>query len=249
MDSDAAKLNRAFYDRTQPGRRDYWRRMAAPRHRVATLLAELERDRPRSLIDLGCGGGQLLDELARSLPGVELAGLDISARQIELNRGDQPGIEWHVGDLDSGEGLEPLAGRFEAVVAAELIEHLDHPESFLAAAAGLATEGGRLYLSTQSGPVRETERRVGHRRHFSADEMSRMLAGAGWRPLRVWNTGFPFHDLSKWYANRDPDRSMQAFGERAYGLRENLICWALRQAFRLNSSRRGAQLFAVAVGA
>ena len=64
--------------------------------------------------------------------------------------------------------------------------------------------------------------------------------------MRIWNTGFPFHDLSKWYANRDPDRSLEQFGERAYGMRENVICWALRQAFRFNSRRRGAQLFAVA---
>jgi SAM-dependent methyltransferase len=248
MGSEASTTNRAFYDRTSPGQRDYWRKMAAPRQRVATLLAELKRDRPSSLIDLGCGGGELAAEIAEALPDTAVAGLDLSAPQIELNRQRYPEIEWHIADLNGT--LTELVGRFEAVVATELVEHLSDAGTFLALARRLvADDRGRLYLSTQSGPLRETERRVGHQRHFSADEMSSLLGGAGWRPLRVWNTGFPFHDLSKWYANRNPDRSMAEFGERAYGLRENLICWALRQAFRLNSDRRGAQLFAVAAAA
>ena len=76
--------------------------------------------------------------------------------------------------------------------------------------------------------------------------MKRALADAGWTPLRVWNCGFPFHDLSKWYANRDPDASMREFADRPYGVREDLICYALRAAFRVNSRSHGAQLFAVA---
>ena len=39
---------------------------------------------------------------------------------------------------------------------------------------------------------------------------------------------------------------MARFGQRAYGWRENLVCIALRLAFRLNSRRRGAQVFATA---
>ena len=104
-------------------------------------------------------------------------------------------------------------------------------------------------LSTQTGALRETERRVGHRRRYTAAELRELLRASGWTPHRIWNTGYPFHDLSKWYANRSPDRSLAEFGEQAYGVRQDLVCWALRQAFRLNSRRRGAQLFAVAIRA
>jgi hypothetical protein len=87
---------------------------------------------------------------------------------------------------------------------------------------------------------------VGHLQHFTATGMRQLLSDAGWSPERVWNCGFPFHDLSKWYANRNPDATMRRFGDERYGLREDLVCWALRTAFRTNSDRRGAQLFAVA---
>jgi 2-polyprenyl-3-methyl-5-hydroxy-6-metoxy-1,4-benzoquinol methylase len=245
MASEAARLNQEFYERVTSGRRDYWRKMAACRHRVATLLEQLVADTPSSVIDLGCGDGSLLEEIAAVLPGTSLTGVDISTNQIQLNRKAYASVNWHVCDLDGDFTLEGQVIA-EALVASEVIEHLDHPEEFLRSAHSLATPTGKLYLSTQSGPLRETERRVGHRRHFSASELSALLQATGWRPARVWNSGFPFHDLAKWYANIDPDRSMAQFDERPYGFRENAICWALRQAFRLNSRSRGAQLFAVA---
>jgi 2-polyprenyl-3-methyl-5-hydroxy-6-metoxy-1,4-benzoquinol methylase len=246
MPSQASRENQAFYDHVPPGRRDYWRKMAACRHRVDTIVGHLVRHAPRVVVDLGCGDGALLEDIRAALPAAECVGVDLSAPQIELNR-RIAGMRWVVADLDREFAIPELAGSADAVVASEVIEHLDHPDEFLRSTRALLRGGGRLYLSTQSGPVRETERRVGHRRHYTADELAALLRDTGWSPEKVWNTGYPFHDLSKWYANRDPDKSLHEFGEKAYGVRENVICWALRQAFRLNSNQRGAQLFAVAV--
>ncbi|MDJ0848230.1 MAG: class I SAM-dependent methyltransferase [Myxococcota bacterium] len=242
-----AEVNRAYYAEPRGGRDDYWRKMAAPRHRMATLVAEIRKAAPESLLDLGCGNGAVLCEILAQLPGTELAGIDLSEAQVAANRSRLPRIAWAALDLDAPVVPEPAwREHFAAVLATEVVEHVEHPLDFLRSARAFARPGGRLYLSTQSGPVRETERRVGHRRHFSAGEMRELLGEAGWRVASVWNTGFPFHDLSKWLANRDPDAAMQRFGERAYGWREDLLCAALRLAFRLNSRSRGAQLFAVA---
>ncbi len=200
------------------------------------------------MVDLGSGGGELLAELRVRFPGVALAGVDIAAAQIAENRRRYPGIDWHVADLDVQDGIpQALRGAFDVVIASELIEHVDHPEALLHNARDLVgPASGHLLLSTQSGALRETERRVGHRRHWSRSEIRAALLDAGWTPLRVWNCGFPFHDLSKWYANRDPTGTMARFGARPYGIKEDLVCYALRAAFRLNSGRFGAQLFAVA---
>lgn len=241
------KINRSYYERVAPGVNDYWRKMAAPRFRVATLLRLLDEAPPRQLCDLGCGGGQFLLQVRARHPRARLCGVDLSQAQIEHNRRLHPDIRWVCLDLDQEADLpHDLLGACDTVVAMELIEHVAHPEVLLRIALRLARPAGRLLLSTQSGPVRETERRVGHRRHFTAAEMHDLLTRTGWHPLRVWNCGFPFHDLSKWYANRDPQVMLYRFGERPYGLREDLICLVLRLLFRLNSGRCGAQLFAVA---
>lgn len=245
--SEAARRNLAYYERPLPGRDDYWRYMAAPRFRVRTLLREIGATAARSLVDLGCGSGLLLDEVAARFTHLELAGVDLSPALVERNRARRPSVSWHTLDLDRPDAVpEALAGRFDVVVASEVIEHVEQPTVFLGNAFALAGEGGVLLLSTQSGPVRETERRVGHVRHFSGAEAERLLVASGWVPERVWNAGFPFHDLSKWWANRRPDVSMRRFGGERYGAAQRTVCAMLRLAFRLNSRRRGAQLFAVA---
>lgn len=245
-DPGAAEANRDYYERLTRGREDYWHRMAAPRLRLDVLLRLLAEQPAGRVVDLGCGNGALLREVGRCFPGAELCGLDLSRSQIEANRRALPELRWEAVDLEQSLPEAGVDGGFDAVVACEIVEHVRAPEALLRNALALARPGGRLLLSTQSGPLRETERRVGHQRHFERLEMDALLRSAGWEVVRVWNQGFPFHDLSKWAANLDPDASMRRFGEQAYGPLEKLLCLALRGVFLLNSRRRGAQLFAVA---
>ena len=247
-DEASRSINLEYYLTPSPGRADYWRKMAAPRFRVATFLELLRGIRPRTVVDLGCGGGEMLLEIHRAFPDAALCGVDLAPHQVEANRRKAPAIDWRVADLDQEQPFPAdLAGRFDVVVAAEIIEHVAHPEIFSRNARQLARRGtGHLVLSTQSGPVLETERRVGHRQHFSAEAMRALLRHSGWEPVRVWNAGFPFHDLSKRLANIDPDRTMKRFSGMPYTHVQNAVCCVLRALFRLNSRRRGAQLFAVA---
>lgn len=244
---DATSVNREYYERTTAGRDDYWRKMAAPRHRVEVMRQIVRELSPSSVVDLGCGNGILITELRDALPNVRWSGLDLSRPQVAENVKNLPWATFRDGNLE-----QPFAadfdwlGQFDLAMATEVIEHLDSPGAFLENAGRLLKPGGHLVLSTQSGPIRQTEQRVGHRRHFSQREMSELLRQHHFEPVRVWNTGFPFHDLSKWYANLDPDGAMSEFGEGAYGLKQNAICAALRFAFKLNSKAAGAQLFAIA---
>jgi 2-polyprenyl-3-methyl-5-hydroxy-6-metoxy-1,4-benzoquinol methylase len=246
--SGAVRDNLEFYDQAAAGTNDYWNLMAAPRWRVKTLRDLLRRDAPARIVDLGCGNGALLEAVGSVIPGAALHGIDLAPAQIEMNRRLKPVIHWMVADLTDPSTLFPpdYAGRFEAVLATEIIEHLDRPDVFLKLALQLATPGARLYLTTQSGPVHETEKRVGHIRHFSAAEITTQLVAAGWQPEKVWNVGYPFHDWSKKIANRTPDRVLARFGSGRYGWKERLTCALLRAAFRFNSRRSGYQLFAVA---
>jgi len=243
----ATEQNRAYYDAERAGKDDYWRKMAAPRFRVAEFLRLLDQEPFFRLCDLGCGGGQLLQDIATFHPRAELYGVDLADSQIAANRLAMPRAKFVAMDLDQPAAVPTeLLGKCDIVVASELIEHVGNPLQLLQNARTLTRPGGRLLLSTQSGPLRETERRVGHQRHFAIDEMHELLVKSGWSPERVYNSGFPFHDLSKWYANRNPDASMKQFAEGKYGLREDILCFLLRTAFLFNSRTRGAQLYAVA---
>ena len=236
--------NLDYYSRLSPGRADYWRYMAAPRFRVQVIRHILEREHPSSVVDLGCGDGALLAAIREVLPEAALAGIDLSPAQIAQNRDSVPDADWYVANLETD--TMDLPRRFAALTASEVIEHLADPGRFLRNARQLAADGALLVLSTQSGTIRETERSVGHVHHFTAPQMTQLLDDNGWRTLRVWNSGFPFHDLSKWAANLLPGAMMQEFGEKAYGPVQRTATALLRFLFLFNSSSRGTQLFATA---
>ncbi|MBK8871467.1 MAG: class I SAM-dependent methyltransferase [Elusimicrobia bacterium] len=241
-------INRSYYNSSQPGRDDYWEKMAAPRFRTETFIKLLEGMGEARLVDLGCGDGRFLRVLQDQRRPWTLCGIDLSDSQIELNKRTMPAMEWFAADLGAEKlSIDPDWKTFDAVIASEIIEHVEDPVRFLSNARALANpHGGRLYLSTQSGRIGETERRVGHIRHFSKREMVELLNQAGWKPIRVWTCGFPFHDAAKWAANLSPNSAMRHFSERPYGTWQTLLCALLRLAYRFNSSTRGSQLFAVA---
>ena len=51
--ADATAISREFFARPPPGQIDYWRKMAAPRFRMARISELLAKDPPRRAVDLG----------------------------------------------------------------------------------------------------------------------------------------------------------------------------------------------------
>lgn len=61
------------------------------------LLARVQADSPRRVVDLGCGPGNLTEVLAARWPGAALEALDSSAEMVDAARAR--GINAHVGDV------------------------------------------------------------------------------------------------------------------------------------------------------
>ena len=97
--SGASRINLDYYQQELKGRDDYWRFMAAPRFRVRTLLKILSSLGAGRLVDLGCGNGLLLSEVATRFPSIDLAGIDLSPQLIAKNRREQPQLSWFTLDL------------------------------------------------------------------------------------------------------------------------------------------------------
>lgn len=65
------------------------------------LLARVGARDPGSVVDLGCGPGNLTSALARRWPNAELIGIDASAEMIGRARRDHPRMRWQIDDLRS----------------------------------------------------------------------------------------------------------------------------------------------------
>jgi 2-polyprenyl-6-hydroxyphenyl methylase / 3-demethylubiquinone-9 3-methyltransferase len=135
----------------------------APLHRLGPVRIGFIRDRAAahwsrdalsgaplqglSVLDVGCGGGLLSEPMARL--GATVTGLDASARNIAVAalHAERQGL-----DIDYRQGTaEALArgdGRFDIVLALEIVEHVADVDLFLASCSRLVKPGGLLFLST-----------------------------------------------------------------------------------------------------
>ncbi|MFQ5856389.1 MAG: class I SAM-dependent methyltransferase [Anaerolineae bacterium] len=105
----------------------------------------------RTVLEIGCGDGALLGRLAKA--GKAVVGVDADETGLRLAREmfERHGLKGDFyADLARVEG-----SKFDAVILAEVIEHLENPDGVLAGAARRLSAGGRLVLTT---PIRLLER-------------------------------------------------------------------------------------------
>lgn len=101
------------------------------------------------ILDIGCGTGQLLREIQAGFPdyGLELNGLDISHRMIEVARGKSSGIQYACGSVDEF-AAEP--GSFDIITCTHSFPYYPDKPGAIARFAALLKTDGRLYLAQAS---------------------------------------------------------------------------------------------------
>jgi SAM-dependent methyltransferase len=139
------------------------------RSRMAWVARQCAKS--RSILEIGCGDGALLARLARE--GASVVGVDLEETAVELARRmfKQRGLRGEFfTDLKAVESR-----RFDTVVLAEVIEHLDDVDAMLTRVVGLLSARGRLVLTT---PIRLLERSldVHHVHEFWPDELRALVS-------------------------------------------------------------------------
>ena len=151
----------------------------------------------RRVLDVGCSSGALGAALKRERVGIEVVGVEVdpvyAARAAErLDRVVPVDLEAVV-----DEGVLDDLGRFDCVVAADVLEHLRDPWSVLAALVGLLADGGTAIVSLPNVRFWETFHQLGrhatwplrdegifdrtHLRWFALSDAWALLEGAGLR--------------------------------------------------------------------
>ncbi|HLO94782.1 MAG TPA: class I SAM-dependent methyltransferase [Burkholderiaceae bacterium] len=119
------------------------------------------------VLDAACGPGTVARRLMAWRPDLQLLGVDLAPRMVELARVAVPAARFEVGDCRRLPGED---GSWDAIVCAFGLPYLSPAEArdFIAQAGRLLAPGGLLYLSTQggrpedSGPQRSSRGDVVH---------------------------------------------------------------------------------------
>ncbi len=149
------------------------------RARAGLTLALLERlgiRPPARVLDAGCGWGTTLDALERR--GYRAVGADVSRRALEAI--DRPGRALAEFDLTGPLPAEVGVGGFDAVLALDVIEHLDDDRGAVARLGALARPGGVVVVSVPALPDLFTEFDAiqGHRRRYLPATLRAAFEGA-----------------------------------------------------------------------
>jgi SAM-dependent methyltransferase len=148
------------------------------------------------LLDIGSGLGQLIGEAHIRWPAAELLGVELSRAGVEVSRARHPAAMFEVVDLLKT--TTPSDGHADwatHAVCSEVLEHVDDPVALLVSARAWLAAGAVLVVTVPGGPISAFDRHIGHRRHFTPDDIGDILRSAGFDPLRCAGAGFPFFNL------------------------------------------------------
>lgn len=134
---------------------------------VLDQLADIEF---KSLIDIGCGDGRFLRELAKKYPETEMLGVDYSQRAIDFANAMNPNISYECRDIVEDELLK----KYDVVTLIEVLEHIppDNLQNFVDATVDMIRNNGKIILTV---PHKNKSVQKKHYQHFNQELLTRIF--------------------------------------------------------------------------
>jgi glycosyltransferase involved in cell wall biosynthesis len=178
---------------------------SSPASSHGRMVAWLLDQPPGRVLDLGCADGSIAAELRRA--GHHVVGVDVAATEGVKSRVD----EFIQADLDAG--LPPEAeGPYDAVIAADVLEHVRRPDQLLTELHGVLAPGGSLWASIPNFAHWYPRLRVAagrfdydrrgildntHLRFYTRASFERLVHEHGWAVARRGYTGLPLEVVER----------------------------------------------------
>ncbi len=200
------------------------------------------------LLDIGCGPGKLVSHLITHFPKAMITGIDMSEKGIELAKKTNPTVNFYAMNILTIKKIpDDLFNSVDVAICTEVLEHLDEPELFLKNAKKFLKNNGRMIITVPSGPRSAFDKHIGHRKHFTKNELKILIESAGFMVENVFKSGFPFFNLYKFLIILRGKRLISDSKKTSLSHIEKTIAKIFQMLFKFNLSNSlwGWQLIAV----
>lgn len=196
--------------------------------KAAELYAVIPKDKKvNTMLDIACGAGLITRLLKERLKIKNVYGIDISSRMIEKAKelDSKKEVRWKVADIFQYKSKQ----RFDLLICADIIEHLEDDHKFLIR---LKQLGDSIALKVPledaiitrmirkfkiSDPWRESFEKYGHLHHYNEKELDSIIIKNGWRIVNHKYQYLPKRSKKRWEIVR-----WLCYGFYIFGLR-NLV--------------------------
>lgn len=151
------------------------------------LIEVLPADHNLTILDLGCGQGQVLYHLHKS-GYVNVTGVDQSSSQLDIAKKHLPdSVHLHLEDAETF--LTSKSGQYDVIILFDVIEHItkERIPGFLEAIVGALTDGGVMVVRTpnMASPLGVYSLHINftHEIGFTESSLRQLLQAAGFEEI------------------------------------------------------------------
>lgn len=208
-------------------------------HETASVIAAMATERTTHIVDIGCGAGGLLRQLA-ALGFSNLTGIDPAPACVAVTSAIA-GVRGEIGSFSS---LPQLSTPAEFVVLSHVLEHIRDVGEAMDAIRAIVPVGGRVYAEVPdaaryadfiAAPFLDFN--TEHINHFSESTLRHVFASHGWRALESGTKTIASSPVARYpcvwilaeatgmmpVARPEPDRTLRLELERYIAASETLL--------------------------
>lgn len=169
----------------------------AARHTRRIILKWLEDLTFSNVIDISCGGGQLLAKIGKKFGAVGLTGTELTEKAVEVNRQKDQSTNFELFEIEHD---EPLTKR-DLVLCIDVLEHINGDQDALRKLKAMTNK--YLLIAVPLGKVTIAEREsLGHLHGYTTAEINAKLSIAELKVIKSLQWGFPFYSIVRTLTNR-----------------------------------------------
>lgn len=115
---------------------------------ILKAMNEIMVKKHTKVLDLGCGPGQLINELSRKFNNLDIMGIDFSEKMLEVSKSRNP-LASHM-KLDVAE-LYKLKEKFNIIICTHSLPYYKEPNKVMSELSKLLKDDGRIFMGFASG--------------------------------------------------------------------------------------------------